>query len=146
MTSKGGSGQQLAEQNLEAFVAWQASKSDDDYRALESRGVLSRKEIAKECGFARSVLDQNPRVKAALRELEEALRSRAVLPALAERNDAVPLVREAGRLKGAVDAERLKRLEQENAALRAEVSELKAVLAQTPMLAEALALTGRLPR
>jgi hypothetical protein len=146
MTSKSGSGQQLAEQNVEAFLAWQVSKSDDDFRAMESRGVLSRKEIAKECGFARSVLDQNPRVKAALRELEDTLRSRLVLPALAERDEAVPLVREAGRLKSAVDSERLKRLEQENAALRAELSELKAVLARTPMLAEALALTGRLPR
>ena len=146
MTTRGASGQQLAEQNLEAFLAWQASKSDNDYRALENRGVLSRKEIAKECGFARSVLDQNPRVKAALRELEDSLRGRAVLPALVERDEAVPLLRESGRLKGAVDSERLKRLEQENAALRAEVSELKAVLAQTPMLAEALALTGRLPR
>lgn len=146
MTAKSAGGQQLAEQNFETFIAWQASKSDDDYRALEHRGVLSRKEIVRECGFARSVLDQNPRVKAALRELEESLRARAVLPAPAERDEAVPLVREAGRLKAAVDSERLKRLEQENAALRAEVSELKAVLAKTPMLSEALALTGRLPR
>jgi hypothetical protein len=146
MTAMSASGQQLAEQNVEAFRAWQTSKSDHDYRALENRGVLSRKEIAKECGFARSVLDQNPRVKAALRELEESLRARSVLPALAERDEAVPLVRETGRLKAVLDSERLKRLEQENAALRAEVSALKAVLAHTPMLSEALALTGRLPR
>jgi hypothetical protein len=146
MIAKSASGQQLAEQNLETFTVWRASKSDGDYRALESRGVLSRKEIARECGFARSVLDQNPRVKAALRELEDSLRARSVLPALVAREEAVPLVRETGRLKAAVDSERLKRLEQENAALRAELSELKAVLAKTPMLSEALALTGRLPR
>jgi hypothetical protein len=59
------SGQQLAEQNVAAFAAWVASKTDDDFRAMANRGVLSRKEVAKECGFAKSALDQNPRIKAA---------------------------------------------------------------------------------
>ncbi len=40
------SGQQLAEVNYNTFVAWAASKTDDDFRAMTSRGVLSRKEIA----------------------------------------------------------------------------------------------------
>jgi hypothetical protein len=146
VSNKQVSGQQMGEENAHTFLAWKQSKTDDDFRAMEHRGVLSRTEIAKECGFARSVLDQNPRVKASLRELEESLRARSVLPALAERDQAVPLVREKGKLKAAVDSERLKRLEQENAALRAEVAELKAVVAKSSMLSEALALTGRLPR
>lgn len=143
------SGQQLSEQNVKTFATWVASKTDDDYRAMASRGVLSRKEIAIECGFAKSALDQNPRVKAALRELEEALRARGVLPPVVEKTAeeaAKPLMREPGKLRGALDAERLRRLETDNASLKAEVAELKRALEKHSILSEALSLTGRLPR
>jgi hypothetical protein len=142
-------GQQIAEQNTRMFLAWVASKTDDDFRAMARRGVLSRKEIATECGFAKSALDQNPRIKASLRELEDALRARGVLPPAVEKtveDAAKPLVREPGRLRGALDAERLRRLETDNASLKAEVAELKRSLEKHTILSEALALTGRLPR
>lgn len=142
------SGQQLAEENVRIFTAWAASKSDDDFRTLASRGVLSRTEIAKECGFAKSALGQNPRIKAALLQLEADLRRREVLPLEAAKEEGpgmLPL-RESGHRRTAVDAERLQRLEQENAALRAEVGELKQQLSGYRVLQEALALTGRLPR
>ena len=64
------SGRQIAEANVQVFRSWIAGKSADDFRAMSLRGVLSRTEIAKECGFAKSALDQNPRIKMALRELE----------------------------------------------------------------------------
>ena len=44
------------------------------------------------------------------------------------------------------DAERLKRLEMENASLRAELAEVKHALSRYALLQEALAETGRLPR
>jgi hypothetical protein len=143
------SGQQLSEQNVNTFAAWMASKSDDDFRQMVSRGVLSRTEIATECGFAKSALGQNPRIKASLRELEDALRARGVLPPTIEKpveDAAKPQVREPGRLRGALDAERLRRLETDNASLKAEVAELKRSLEKHTILSEALALTGRLPR
>lgn len=143
------SGQQIAEQNVQTFVSWLASKTDDDFRAMASRGVLSRKEIATECGFAKSALDQNPRIKASLRKLEDALRARGVLPPAVEKTAdevAKPLMREPGKLRGALDAERLRRLETDNAALKAEVSELKRSLEKYTILRDALALTGRVPR
>ena len=143
------SGQQIAEQNVKTFATWVASKTDDDYRAIASRGVLSRKEISIECGFAKSALDQNPRIKSALRELEDALRERSVLPPAVEKTakeEAKPLMRESGMLRGVLDAERLCRLETDNASLKAEVSELKRSLEKHTILSEALALTGRLPR
>jgi hypothetical protein len=143
------SGQQIAEQNVKTFTSWAASKTDDDFRAMAGRGVLSRKEIATECGFAKSALDQNPRIKAALRELEDALRARGVLPPVVEKSAnevEKPLMREPGKLRGALDAERLRRLETDNASLKAEVSELKRSLEKHAILSEALALTGRLPR
>lgn len=143
------SGQQIAEQNVQTFVSWLASKTDDDFRAMASRGVLSRKEIATECGFAKSALDQNPRIKASLRKLEDALRARGVLPPAVEKSaeeSGKPLIRELGKLRVALDAERLRRLETDNAALKAEVSELKRSLEKYTILRDALALTGRLPR
>jgi hypothetical protein len=116
---------------------------------MVNRGVLSRKEIAKECGFSKSALDQNPRIKVALRELEESLRTRGVLPAEAGSSDDTAInsvTREPGRLRGALDAERLRRLENENAVLREEVAELKRVVERHAVLREALAMTGRVPR
>lgn len=143
------SGRQLAEKNVQTFNTWQGSKTDEDFRTMTSRGVLSRKEIAKECGFAKSALDQNPSIKTALKGLEEGLRSRGVLPPAVERSPdevAKPLMREPGKLRATLDAERLRRLEQENASLKAENAELKRALERHSVLREALALTGRLPR
>jgi hypothetical protein len=130
-------GRQLAEQNATLFAIWVASKADDDFRAMTNRGVLSRKEIAKECGFAKSALDQNPRIKAALRELENELRHRGILPpAVVQDPDEPqqPAMREPGRHRAAQETERLRRLEQENASLKAEVAELKRILEQHAML------------
>lgn len=50
------SGREAAHENFQRFTQWIASKTDENYRAIASRGVLSRKEIARECGFAKSVL------------------------------------------------------------------------------------------
>jgi len=142
-------GQQLSEQNVIAFNTWLASKTDDDFRQLANRGVLSRKEIAIECGFSKSVLDQNPRIKLALQAAEQELRERGILPALAERSQEQPLeplMREKGKQNLILDAERMRRLEQENASLRSENGELKRQLEQYTMIREALSLTGRIPR
>lgn len=141
-------GQQLAEQNFAAFNAWVASQTDESFRQIASRGVLSRKEIAIQCGFGKSALDQNRRIKEALISLENGLRDRSILPpkvAIPSNLDAVPM-REAGTEKSALDAIRLKRLEQENASLRAENGELKKQLARFAVIHEALSLTGRVLR
>jgi hypothetical protein len=121
------SGQQLAEKNFATFQAWLVSKSDMDFRQIVSRGVLSRQEISKECGFAKSALDQNPRIKALLRALGDGLRVRSVLPALHDEpvgEAEMPLIREVGKQRAMVNIERLKRLEQEKAGLHAENNEL----------------------
>ena len=34
------SGRQIAEENVQTFIAWVATKNDADYRAMVSRGVL----------------------------------------------------------------------------------------------------------
>jgi hypothetical protein len=144
------SGQQLAEENVQRFAAWAASKTDDDFRSMVVRGVLSRTEIAAECGFAKSALAQNPRIRDALRGLETSLRERGVLPFVAPaavlEGDTPVHVQRVEPARMARDAERLSRLEQENASLRAENAELKWLLARYSVLQEVLAETGRLPR
>lgn len=143
------SGQQIAAQNFQLFNAWRASKLDQDFRQMVSRGVLSRKEIAKECGFAKSALDQNPRIKALLKETEDGLRLRGILPPLEKSvvgEGELPAFRDNGRQHVIRDKERLQRLERENASLYAENAELKRKLRQFTVLQDALALTGRLPR
>lgn len=114
------------------------------------RGVLSRKDISAECGFSGSVLSQNPRVKEALISLEGDLRERGVLPSLANIADDEPAkpsnLRLSSQRTSARDAERLNRLEQENASLKAENGELKRLLGQYNVLQEVLAETGRVPR
>lgn len=144
------SGQQLAEENVRKFATWVASKTDEDFRKMVVRGVLSRTAIAEECGFAKSALAQNPRIRDVLKTLEASLRERRVLPYLVPDDAAEAAiathVRQAEPARLAKDAERLSRLEQENASLKAENAELKRLLARFTVLQEALAQTGRLPR
>ncbi|RYE43574.1 MAG: hypothetical protein EOP24_27920 [Hyphomicrobiales bacterium] len=146
------SGQQLADEYVQRFATWKNSKSNEEFRNLVVRGVLSRKDIVAECGFSGSVLNQNPRVKKALQDLEEELRERQILPSKASasaRDSPEPettLALRESSVRAAQDAERLSRLEQENASLRAENGELKRLLSRYAVLQEALAETGRLPR
>lgn len=143
------SGQQVAEENVQRFQTWLASKTDAEFRQMVSRGVLSRTEIAAECGFAKSALAQNPRIREALKSLEEQLRSRGVLPPLAQGEEVAGAPVAAQRVdsaRAALDAQRLSRLEQENASLKAENAELKRLLGRYAVLQDVLAETGRLPR
>lgn len=139
------SGQQKADRNLSAFLTWVASKTDADYREMVLRGQLNRKEITRECGFAKSVLLQNPRVKDALRALEAQLRDRDILPPVAEPATPAP-TSDVPNPRAAADKARLKRLEAENAALRAEVMELRGRLDRYRLMDDVLSSTGRLPR
>jgi hypothetical protein len=143
-------GQQVAEENVQLFSVWAKSKTDDDFRNMAIRGVLSRQDIAAECGFSKSALTQNPRIKRTLKELEDSLRERNVLPPLAtnDQKDAVLAtpIRQPDSSRQARDAERLSHLERAYAAVKAENEELKRQLARFTVLQEALAETGRLPR
>ena len=70
-------GQQKAQQNLDAFQAWSATQTDDDYKQIAFRGQLSRTEVAKADGFGKSALNQNPDIRKHLKKLEDNLREKA---------------------------------------------------------------------
>jgi len=69
-----------AQANFETFQAWSAAKTPDEFLSIVYRGALNRKEIALQCGFAKSVLAQNPRIHGLLQELETRLRAEGILP------------------------------------------------------------------
>lgn len=143
------SGQQIADENVLKFTTWTASKTDVDYRNMAVRGVLSRTEIAAECGFAKSALAQNPRIRDSLKALESSLRQRGILPPSVSEGEPkanVAALHQGEHSRSARDAERLSRLERDNASLKAEIAELKRLLGRYTVLQEALAETGRLPR
>lgn len=138
-------GQERAEENFQAFERWARGRTDSDFQEMAAQGRLNRGEICRECNFGRSVLTQNPRVKEALHRLEESLRERGVLPRVAGPGPAMPL-RTKGQLQAASDAERLKRLEAENAAMRVELAELRQRLRRYEAREALLAETGRFAR
>jgi ribosomal protein S24E len=143
-------GQQLSNANFERFTSWLASKTDDDFRQLVNQrdGVLSRKEIALECGFSGSALNQNPRIKDALLKKEMELRASGILPSrINSGEDVSPLTVPVSASRGQlIEVERLRRLEVENASLKAENQELKRQLDKFAVISEVLSTTGRLPR
>lgn len=153
-------GRQIAEHNLEVFTAWVASKSESDFRKIIHRGALSRSVIAQECGFAKSALGQNPRIKTMLGELETKLRACGVLPksidsvAIEPPESSVPTSLTQSTLQNmskkqstTPDLEvKLQRLQGENALQRAEIEELRRQLKQFTSIHEALTSTGRIPR
>lgn len=139
-------GQQRSEQNLATFLSWVASKTDPDFREMVARGQLCRQEIARECGFAKSVLLQNPRVKDALKVLETQLRHCKVLPPAVEASEINASPPSAPNPRAAADKARLKRLESENACLRAELTLVRGDLERFRLMDDVLCSTGRLPR
>lgn len=73
------SAKQIAEKNYQKFLVWMKSKNNDDYKQIIFHELLSRKEIAAECCFARSELIQNNLIKIALVALEKKLRQQGIL-------------------------------------------------------------------
>lgn len=123
------SGQQKAQENVESFQIWSASMTEQDFVQITHRGKLNRAEVAKSVGCAKSALTQNPRIRQLLKDLEDSLRKRKILPpatiptSVADKNDAIQYDQKAN--KSVFDLKRLTQLEQENIALKAELAELE---------------------
>lgn len=144
------SGQQKAQQNLEAFEVWKATQTDNDFKQIIFRGQLNRIEVAKAVGCGKSALSQNPALKKALNALEEELRHKGVLPPLtdsAKKNADKPIVYDdtLSRSKQ-LDSKRVSSLEAENIELKAKVKELEKRLERFGELSETLSEMGLMPR
>lgn len=147
------SGQQIAKDNITKFDAWVAEREvANDWQDYLRNGKLNRCEIAIECGFGKSALQQNPAVKRALQALEEKLAApHIILPekaaSEAPNESADTSARVADKrvmaAKARADA-RVKALEEQNAGLKAEVRDLREQLHRFTHLEDHLGKTGRL--
>ncbi|MCL4822636.1 MAG: hypothetical protein KJZ57_00335 [Anaerolineales bacterium] len=143
------SGQQIAKDNILKFNVWVVERERaNDWQDYLRGGKLSRSEIAAECGFALSVLRQNPAIKEALQALEEGLAARGILlvkeTAPGASNKAASEKATDKRIlaaKAKVEA-RVKALEEQNATLKAEVRDLRDRLNHFKHLDDYLARTG----
>ncbi len=143
------SGQQKAQQNLEAFEVWKATQTDDDFKQIVFRGQLNRIEVAKGIGCGKSALNQNPTLKKALKALEDELRSKGVLPPLtdaAKKNEGKPQAYDNTANRKLLDSKRVSSLEAENIELKAKVKELEKRLERFGELSETLSEMGLMPR
>ena len=156
MSTSGLSGKQMAAANLQRFNEWILEReAGADWPDYIRNGKLNRSEIAKECGFALSVVRQNPAVKAALERLENQLQAANIFQdtganskTSSEATDmATTQARDMRILSSKAIAERrVKAVEEQNAALKAEVNDLKQKLKQYKFMEEHLATTGRMLR
>lgn len=143
------SGQQKAQQNLDAFEVWKATQTDEDFKQIVFRGQLNRGEVAKAVGCGKSALNQNPELRKSLKQLEDNLRDKGVLPPLTD-----IAKKEADKSKQydntmnhkALDSNRLSSLEAQNVELQAKVKELKGKLERFGELSETLSEMGFMPR
>lgn len=143
------SGQQKAQQNLEAFEVWKATQTDDDFKQIVFRGQLNRIEVAKGTGCGKSALNQNPALRKALKALEGELRDRGVLPPLTEaarKNEGKPQAYDNTANRKLLDSKRESSLEAENIELKAKVKELEKQLERFGELSETLSEMGLMPR
>jgi hypothetical protein len=142
-------GQQKAKQNLDAFQSWVATQQDEDFKQIIFRGQLSRSEVAKATGCGKSALNQNPELRQSLKQLEDDLRDRGVLPPLthiAKKEIDKPKQYDNTANRKAVDSKRLSLLEAENIELKAKVKELEGQLQRFGELSETLSEMGFMPR
>lgn len=144
-------GRDAAAVNVSRFEAWIAEReSAKDWSDYVRGDKLNRSEVATECGFALSVLRQNPAVRSALEALESRLRDQGILKAsapgaTAKTNDPATLATDRRIMSAKSQADqRVKALEEQNAALRAENRELRDRLRQLEHVDAHLAATGRL--
>jgi len=153
----GRNGQQIARDNTERFRAWVEERDRaNDWTDYTRGDKLSRSDIAQECGFAVSVLRQNPAVKAELETLERRLRTLTVLGTAQAENGTQAGLESAEEVRSdraanrriqvakASAEQRVKTLEEQNASLRAEVVQLREQLKKYKIIEDHLAATGRL--
>lgn len=148
------SGREIATNNFQRFKAWIDERDAANDWADYIRGnKLNRSEIAAECGFALSVVRQNPAVKNALEVLENRLRTSGALGSSKQTQNISESISDSAashaadrrimEAKGKAEA-RVKALEEQNAALRAEVHDLSEKLKRYKHLDDHLCNTGRL--
>jgi len=123
------------------FEEWQRECSD--FKPYIFQGALSVKAMARECGLNRDVFYTNPEIRdRLLPDLIQRLERDGVLAARVA--NPAPVVPRVSR-RSVMDNARIKQIQEENEALKAENRELRRRLEKLGGLEEILQSTGRLP-
>jgi hypothetical protein len=141
MSGAGSNGILDGEANAQSFLAWQ--KEVKDFKPFVFQGQLSVSRVAREIGLNRDVFYTNPQIRDVLwpnlrhrLEKDGVLKQRVANP--------VEVVMREPKRSGIGDA-RIKQIQEENEALKAENSELRKQFGRLQGLNEVLHTTGRLP-
>lgn len=142
--------QEQGQRYVNAFREWAATMSDDAFQQIvfAPKGILNRQEIKKLSGLSDQAIKKNATVKEELKQLEDRLRKRGVLPPLTETAQArqpEPKRYDPSVNRKALESRRLSALEQENIELKARVATLEAKLKRYGELSEVLAEFGVAP-
>ena len=140
-SAKGSNGIKDGLLNEQTFVDWLTNV--DDFKPYIHQGVLSISRVARECGLNRDVFYTNPEIRdshwpALNKRLEDegVLKLRVAKPA--------EIVQRQHQRSATSDA-RIKQIQEENEAVKAENRELRRQLDKFKGIDEILHTTGRLP-
>lgn len=138
---KGSNGILDGEKNARVFLDW--ADACDDFKPFILQGLLNVSRVANECGLNRNVFYTNREIRdvhwpALIKRLEDegVLKARVAAP-----SDAAP----KSRSRSAASDARIKQIQEENEAVKAENRELRKQLGKHKGLDEILHTTGRLP-
>lgn len=141
MSNKGSNGILDGVANAQAFLDWQTSV--DDFKPFVHQGALNVSRVARESGLKREVFYTNPEIRD---RLWPALLHRLEIEGVLRRRVANPVEVIARQTKSsAVNDARIKQIQEENEALKAENRELRKQLERFNGIEEVLHTTGRLP-
>ncbi len=140
-TKKGSNGIQDGQRNVELFLDW--ASHVEDFMPFIHQGLLSVARVAKECGLNRDVFYTNPDIRdihfpALNKRLEE---EGVLLPRVANPVREMPRQRRGN----AVSDARIKQIQEEAEAVKAENRELRQQLERLKGIDEILHSTGRVP-
>ena len=142
------SGREQGEQHYHVFLAWigghERSSDWSDY-VEQRKNQLNRNEIARECGFDRGVFYHNPRIKQRLKQLEEDLRRRKILPDR-EQECREPIKRDRDLAKARITEQQNAALKEEVHQLRGQLDQYKSKQEQYSLIDESMEESPRIPR
>ena len=136
-------GQQVGKENVRKFEAWVRERyAACDWWDYIRGNQLNRTEIARECGFAAAALRQNPAIQASLEALEEDLRERGTLQPNRQKAAVRASEERAARATNR-ELNRIKALEEQNAALKAQIQAFEQSLKRYKLFEQHMQETGR---
>jgi hypothetical protein len=150
-TGKAKNGQQIGQEAVDNFDSWVEAMTDEDWPAIVHGGQIRRTEIMKHAKCGRPALTQNKPLAKKIRNLEDKLREKGLLPPLSSRGECKSELDntkpfDQNLTKRVRQSEHLSHLEAENQRLKAQNNWLKQELSRYEEISDTLYELGTLIR